>query len=81
MVLEAGKGFLGGQVETKSGDVEASLGGASLEVYAESISGDVELDGETAGDRMPRRLKGIAGSGGACLVLRSVSGDVEADWD
>lgn len=79
--LRAGAGFAGGEVDSKSGDVEAELGKASLEVYAETVSGDVELDGETAPDRVPHRLKATAGQGGARLVLRSVSGNVRADWD
>ena len=79
--LSAGVGFSGGEVDTKSGDVEADLGNASLEIYAETVSGDVELDGETAPDRIPHRLKAVAGQGGARLILRSVSGNVEAAWD
>lgn len=79
--LDAGAGFSGGEIDTKSGDVEAELGGASLEIYAETVSGDVELDGETAPDRIPRRLKALSGQGGPRLVLRSVSGNVRADWD
>ena len=79
--LNAGAGFSGGEVDTKSGDVEADLGNASLEVYAETVSGDVELDGENAPDRIPHRLKAVTGQGGARLILRSVSGNVEAEWD
>lgn len=79
--LEAGRGFSGGEVDSKSGDIEADLSGADLEIFAETVSGDVELGGEDSPDRIPRRLKAVAGQGGARLVLRSVSGNVRADWD
>lgn len=79
--LGVGAGFSGGEVDTKSGDVDADLGKASLEIYAETVSGDVELDGESAPDRVPHRLKALSGQGGGRLVLRSVSGNVRADWD
>lgn len=79
--LDAGSGFAGGEVDSKSGDIEADLAGADLEIFAETVSGDVELGDEDAPDSIPRRLKAVAGKGGARLVLRSVSGNVRADWD
>jgi hypothetical protein len=78
--LRAGKAFRGGELGSKSGDIEVELDRANLEIFAETVSGDIELGGEEADDSVPHRLKAVAGRGGAQLALRSVSGSIEADW-
>jgi hypothetical protein len=81
ITVSAEEGFEGGELGTSSGDIEVELEGGDLEIRAESVSGDINFDGEEAEDRVPRRMRTRLGQGGCLLELRTVSGDIEVSWD
>ncbi|HUW41521.1 MAG TPA: DUF4097 family beta strand repeat-containing protein [Rectinemataceae bacterium] len=78
--LEIAGRFAGGEVSTSTGDVSLSLGGADLELRAETLSGNLDVPGvEIPLTNGPRRCALRLGAGGRRLHVRSVSGDVEIE--
>ena len=78
--LDDGSGSAGGMVETVSGDICAHLGGADLELQAQSDSGEIVVGDREASESFPKRLSVRIGRGGPELALSSASGDIDADY-
>jgi DUF4097 and DUF4098 domain-containing protein YvlB len=72
----------GGRYEIKvhSGDVRVTIpASASFDLDAKTFSGDIDSDFEitVSGKMSPRELHGTVGKGGATLILKSFSGNID----
>jgi DUF4097 and DUF4098 domain-containing protein YvlB len=73
--------FEGGLASTASGDIEAELDGGDLDILAESVSGSIGLGDARADEGAPRRLGSRLGEGGHRLAMKTVSGEIRAEWN
>lgn len=79
--IEAPDPFGGGEATSVSGRIGFILGGADLELRAETLSGRlVTPQGEIGTPAGPRRCALSVGKGGRRLHAKSVSGDIEIDF-
>jgi DUF4097 and DUF4098 domain-containing protein YvlB len=68
------------ELKTHSGDVRMSIpAGSSFDFEANTFSGDIDSDFEIAvsGKISPKEIRGTVGKGGATVVLKSFSGNVD----
>jgi DUF4097 and DUF4098 domain-containing protein YvlB len=68
------------EIKTHSGDVRMTIPAAStFDFEANTFSGDIESDFEISvvGKISPREIRGTVGKGGATLVLKTFSGNVD----
>jgi DUF4097 and DUF4098 domain-containing protein YvlB len=68
------------EIKTHSGDVRMVIpAGASFDLEANTFSGDIESDFEitVSGKMSPREVHGTVGKGGATIILKSFSGNVD----
>ena len=68
------------ELKTHSGDVRMSIpAGSSFDFEANTFSGDIDTDFEIAvsGKISPKEIRGTVGKGGATVVLKSFSGNVD----
>jgi DUF4097 and DUF4098 domain-containing protein YvlB len=68
------------ELKTHSGDVRMTIpAGSGFDLEANTFSGDIESDFEitVVGKMSPRDIRGTVGKGGATLVLKSFSGNVD----
>ncbi len=68
------------ELKTHSGDVRMTIpAGSGFDLEANTFSGDIETDFEitVSGKISPREIRGTVGKGGATLVLKSFSGNVD----
>ncbi|HSA95316.1 MAG TPA: DUF4097 family beta strand repeat-containing protein, partial [Acidobacteriota bacterium] len=75
--IEAGGRY---ELKTHSGDVKMTLpANASFDFEANTFSGDIDSAFEitTSGKISPREIRGTVGKGGATVVLKSFSGNVD----
>lgn len=68
------------EIKTHSGDVRMTIpAGSSFDLEANTFSGDIDSDFEitVVGKISPREIQGKVGKGGATLVLKTFSGNVD----
>lgn len=68
------------ELKAHSGDVRMSIpAGSSFDLEANTFSGDIDSDFEitVSGKISPKEVRGTVGKGGATLVLKSFSGNVD----
>jgi DUF4097 and DUF4098 domain-containing protein YvlB len=68
------------ELKTHSGDVRMSIpAGSSFDFEANTFSGDIDTDFEitVSGKISPKEIRGTVGKGGATVVLKSFSGNVD----
>jgi len=68
------------ELKTHSGDVRMTIpAGSGFDLEVNTFSGDIESDFDIAvvGKISPREIRGTVGKGGATLVLKSFSGNVD----
>lgn len=79
--IEAPASFGGGEATSVSGRIGFILGGADLELRAETFSGKLRTPhGEVGSPAGPRRCALSVGRGGRRLHAKSVSGDIDIDY-
>jgi DUF4097 and DUF4098 domain-containing protein YvlB len=68
------------EIKTHSGDVRMVIpSGSSFDLEANTFSGDIDSDFEitVSGKMSPREIHGTVGKGGATIILKSFSGNVD----
>jgi DUF4097 and DUF4098 domain-containing protein YvlB len=68
------------EIKTHSGDVRVTIpAGSSFDLEANTFSGDIDSDFEitVSGKMSPKEIHGTVGKGGATIILKSFSGNVD----
>jgi len=68
------------EIKTHSGDVRFTIpAGSSFDLEANTFSGDIDSDFEitVSGKMSPREIHGTVGKGGATIILKTFSGNVD----